>query len=241
MSGWIKIHRCITDHWLYSEKRTYSKLEAWYDILLNVNYTDNKVMIKGKLYEVKRGESILSYESWGKRWNWDKSKVRRFFNLLQNDSMIELKCDNTTTHLTVCKYDSYQGERNADETQTKHKRNADETQTTPIKESKEEKEKNNTMPSLDEFVKYALEKKPSIDIEKVKFKYEAWRLNDWQVQRGNKLQPILNWKSTLNNTIPHLGETKYQGTSIESIQNKPNLSFEERAELEWQKMMSNGK
>lgn len=127
MTGWIKIHRCITEHWLYSEKRTYSKLEAWYDILLNVNYTDNKVMIKGKLYEVKRGESILSYESWGKRWNWDKSKVRRFFNLLQNDSMIELKCDNTTTHLTVCKYDSYQGERNADETQTKHKRNTSET------------------------------------------------------------------------------------------------------------------
>lgn len=127
MSGWIKIHRCITEHWLYSEKRTYSKLEAWYDILLNVNYTDNKVIIKGKLYEVKRGESILSYESWGKRWNWDKSKVRRFFNLLQNDSMIELKCDNTTTHLTVCKYESYQGERNADETQTKHKRNTSET------------------------------------------------------------------------------------------------------------------
>ena len=137
MSGWIKIHRCITEHWLYSEKRTYSKLEAWYDILLNVNYTDNKVIIKGKLYEVKRGESILSYESWGKRWNWDKSKVRRFFYLLQNDSMIVVKCDNTTTHLSVCKYESYQGERNADETQTKHKRNTNETNIRK-KESKEE-------------------------------------------------------------------------------------------------------
>lgn len=138
MCGWIKIHRSITSHWLYSEKRTYSKLEAWYDILLNVNYSDNKVMLKGKLYEVKRGESILSYESWGKRWNWDKSKVRRFFNLLKNDSMIELKCDNTTTHLTICKYDSYQGERNTDETPVKLKRN---TRDTNIR-NKENKEEN---------------------------------------------------------------------------------------------------
>lgn len=159
MSGWIKIHRCITEHWLYSEKRTYSKLEAWYDILLNVNFTDNKVMIKGKLYEVKRGESILSYESWGKRWNWDKSKVRRFFNLLQNDSMIELKCDNTTTHLTVCKYESYQGERNADETQTKRKRNTDETNI----RKKELKEENiyrsfqHLSISIDEFNKLCIE------------------------------------------------------------------------------------
>jgi hypothetical protein len=127
MSGWIKIHRSITSHWLYSEKRTYSKLEAWYDILITVNYLDNKVIIKGKLYEVKRGESILSFESWANRWNWDKSKVRRFFTLLQKDEMIEFKCDSITTHLTVCKYESYQGERNADETQTKRTRNADNT------------------------------------------------------------------------------------------------------------------
>lgn len=159
MSGWIKIHRSITSHWLYSEKRTYSKLEAWYDILLNVNFSDNKVILKGKLYEVKRGESILSYESWGKRWNWDKSKVRRFFNLLQNDSMIELKCDNITTHLTVCKYESYQGERNADETQTKRKRNTDETNI----RKKELKEENiyrsfqHLNISIDEFNKLCIE------------------------------------------------------------------------------------
>jgi hypothetical protein len=137
MSGWIKIHRTITEHWLYSEKRTYSKLEAWYDLLLNVNYTDTKTIIKGKLYEVKRGQSILSLESWGKRWNWDKSKVRRFFSMLQNDKMIELKSDSITTQLTICKYECYQGERNTDETPVKRKRNTDDTNIRK-KENKEE-------------------------------------------------------------------------------------------------------
>lgn len=149
MSGWIKIHRSITDHWLYKEKRVYSKLEAWYDLLINVNYIDSKTMIKGKLYEVKRGQSIMSLESWGKRWNWEKSKVRRFLNLLQNDTMIVLNSDNITTQITICNYDSYQAERNANETQTKRKRKSNENQTTPIEESKEIK--NNNIHDFDKF------------------------------------------------------------------------------------------
>jgi len=140
MSGWIKIHRSITNHWLYTEKRKFSKFEAWNDMLLNVNYTESKSIIKGKLYEIKRGESIMSLDSWAKRWKWDKSSVRRFFSLLEKDEMIQVKTDNITTHLTICNYYTYQDTCNTDETQMKHKRNTNEIQTTPIKESKEYKE-----------------------------------------------------------------------------------------------------
>ena len=140
MSGWIKIHRSMVEHWLYTEKRTFSKFEAWNDILLMVNFTDAKQIIKGKIYNIKRGESTMSLDTWAKRWNWDKSKVRRFLTLLQNDAMIVINSDNITTHLTVCNYASYQGERNANETQTKRRRNADDIQTTPIEEEEEEKE-----------------------------------------------------------------------------------------------------
>lgn len=140
MSGWIKIHRSILNHWLYTEKRKFSKFEAWQDLLLNVNFSDAKTIIKGKLYDVKRGQSILSLDSWSKRWNWDKSSVRRFFNLLEKDNMIIVKSDNITTHLTICKYEDYQQKENANETQMKHKRNTNEIQTTPIKEEEEYKE-----------------------------------------------------------------------------------------------------
>lgn len=179
MSGWIKIHRTITEHWLYSEKRTYSKLEAWYDILLTVNYTDNKIMIKGKLYDVKRGQSILSLESWGKRWNWDKSKVRRFFSMLENDNMIELKSDSITTQLTICKYECYQGERNADETETKRKRN---TRDTNIRK-KENKEENiyrsfeHLSISIDEFDKLNIEYTKE-NIENILDQIQNYRNND---------------------------------------------------------------
>ena len=121
MAGWIKLHRSIQEHWIYTEKRKFSKFEAWNDILLTVNFTEGKTIIKGKLIQIKRGESILSLDSWAKRWGWDKSAVRRFLNTLQKDNMIELKNETITTRLIVCKYDTYQDERNANETQTKRK------------------------------------------------------------------------------------------------------------------------
>lgn len=129
--GWISIHRELQDHWLWQEKRVFSKLEAWLDILLTVNHSEQKTMIKNRLFTVKRGESINSLDTWASRWNWNKSKVRRFLTLLESDSMVMTKSETQTTRLTVCKYDSYQDLRNANETQMKLKRNANETQTTP--------------------------------------------------------------------------------------------------------------
>jgi hypothetical protein len=198
MSGWIKLHRSITDHWLYTEKRIFSKFEAWNDILLTVNFTETQCCIKGKVYTVKRGESILSFDSWGKRWGWDKSKVRRFFSLLKSDNMIELKSDNITTHLTVCKYDTYQDNGNTDETPKARKRNADEYQTTPIEERKKERKKegkNNIEfipPSLEEVYEYFKEKGHSQHTAQTAFYY--YQNLNWFDSNDKK---IVNWKNKM--------------------------------------------
>jgi hypothetical protein len=160
MSGWIKLHRSIQEHWLYTEKRKFSRFEAWNDILLTVNYSDAQSIIKGKVYNIKRGQSILSLDSWAKRWNWDKNAVRRFFSLLQKEQMIFLVSDNITTQLTVCKYEDYQDERNANETQKKRKRNANDIQTTPIKEEEENKEEKEVL--LKEWIAYRKEIKKQL-------------------------------------------------------------------------------
>jgi hypothetical protein len=199
MTGWIKIHRSITNHWLYSEKRVYSKLEAWYDMLIAVNYSDSKTLIKGKLYEVKRGQSIMSLDSWAKRWNWDKSKVRRFLNTLQADNMIELKSDTITTQLTICNYESYQGERNTDETPVKRKRNADETQTTLIEERKEEKKF--IIPTFNDVLEYCMQNNYDVEIDKFINFYES---KGWMVGK-NKMK---DWKAAVRNWIKPKEEIK---------------------------------
>ena len=190
MSGWIKLHRSITNHWLYTEKRIFSKFEAWNDILLTVNYTDAKTIIKGSLYEVKRGQSILSLESWSKRWNWDKSKVKRFFNTLQLDEMVVIKSDTVTTHLTVCNYESYQGERTTDETQMKRKRNADETQVNTIEERKNEKNERSIFiePTFNEILEYCTQRKNGVDVNKFLNFYSS---KGWMVGKNK----MIDWKA----------------------------------------------
>ena len=137
MSGWIKLNREINNHWVFQNSDYF---KWWVDILLEVNYAPAKVVIKGKIYECDRGEKLYSLDTWATRWKTNKSKVRRYFDLLQKENMIELKNETQTTRLKVCKYEDYQETEKESETQTKRKRNANETHLTPIKESNNNKE-----------------------------------------------------------------------------------------------------
>lgn len=62
------------------------------------------------------------------------------------------------------------------------------------------------IPSIEEFVAYALENKPNVDPAHVKLKYKAWVESGWVSGKSGK--PIKNWKTTLLNTVPHLNEVK---------------------------------
>jgi len=139
VTGWIKVYRSIKKHWLWDDP---IKFKWWIDILLEVNHTEKKVLIKEKLLTVKKGDSVKSFGTWAKQWKVNKSKVRRFLKLLESDGMIVIKNEQITTRLTVCNYDSYQDTRIASETQVKRKRNVSETQVKTNKNEKNEKNDN---------------------------------------------------------------------------------------------------
>lgn len=230
MSGWIKLHREIQNHWLYKDKRKFSRFEAWIDILMNVNFEDKKSLIKGKLYDIKRGDSILSSESWGKRWGWDRSTVRRFFKLLQEDGMITLKSDNTTTHLSVCNYDSYQGKEPANDHRKTTKRPSNDHRTTTPKEGEESKEEKK-IPNLEDFMNYVLEVPDfAPHFENLKYslqsKYEQWLADGWKDGHGNDIK---NWKTKLRNTLPYLSKQPKQQNIISDFvyKDESNMSDEE--------------
>lgn len=137
MAGWIKISKEINTHWIWKDP---IKFKWWIDILLTVNYADAKVNIGYKIFECKRGETLLSLLSWSKRWGVSKSVVNNFFSMLENDNMIETHNEIVTTRLKVCNYDSYQQNENAFKTETKRKQNATKTQQYTTKEVEEEEE-----------------------------------------------------------------------------------------------------
>lgn len=142
-NGFIFIHRKIKEHWIWKSD---NRLKWWLDILLTVNYLDNKVLIGNNLIECNRGQSIKSLESWAKDWNVTKKTVRDFFLLLEKDGMIIFETQfkkssslvqnqfkvssnlvKNTTRITVCNFDSYQNIVNAQETVSKRIVNGEET------------------------------------------------------------------------------------------------------------------
>jgi hypothetical protein len=162
MEGWIKIHRQIKEHWLWSSDR---RLRWWIDILLTVNHADAKILVKGKLIECKRGQSVRSLETWAKDWNVTKKTVKDFFELLQKDSMLVYESIQISTRITVCNYDNYQDKVNAKETKGKRKVNAEETDTAPKQEGERiiKNEKNVIPPTIEMVKSYCEERKNGID------------------------------------------------------------------------------
>ena len=210
--GWIKLHRQLQDHWLWGSSGELSKLEAWLDICLSCNHSEQKVNIKNQLITVKCGESVQSLTTWSKRWSWNKSKVVRFLELLEKDGMIESIPCSKTKHIRVCNYATYQHEQNADETQTKRKRNASETKTKTNKNDKNDKneKKEETPPPKGSYSKksgYQIEPEvmarwkasyPNIDISLQLNKAHEWLIqHDWKQKNGKPYKSMsafaTNW------------------------------------------------
>ena len=116
MEGWIKLHRIFMEHWLYNTNEPFTRREAWIHLLLNANHKDMEVPIGDTIYVCRRGQSIRSLKTYAKDFNWTKSKVNRFFKLLEKQNMIKTEGLPKTTRITICNYDTYQGNRNTNET-----------------------------------------------------------------------------------------------------------------------------
>lgn len=129
-TGYVAIHRKLQDNFLWTEFREFSKAEAWIDIIMEVQHSEKpiKVMIKNVLLTCNYGESLKSINTWAERWNWSKSKVHRFLDMLQREKMVVKRSEKKTTRLIVCKYSTYDAKRYKVGTQVKRKRNASETQ-----------------------------------------------------------------------------------------------------------------
>lgn len=108
--GWIKLQRRIQSHWLYQEKRVFSRYEAWLDLLMMANHKQNKVVIGNELVTVEKGSFITSELKLMQRWKWGKSKTRNFLKLLEDDNMIVKKSDRQKTTISICNYSVYQEE-----------------------------------------------------------------------------------------------------------------------------------
>ena len=122
--GYILLDRQIEDNWIWDDK-PFSKGQAWIDLLMLVNHSDEKTLFDNELIEVKRGEKITSLVKLSKRWGWSVNKVSRFLNLLENELMITQKRNSKRTALTVVNYGFFQDTQKGNGKVTENRRKAD--------------------------------------------------------------------------------------------------------------------
>lgn len=141
MSGWIKIHRDILYHEIWSDK-PFSKGQAWIDLILLANHSDNKCMVGNKVEEIKRGSFITSELKLMDRWGWGRKKVQLFLKFLESESMIVRSTNNKRTAITIVNYEVYQYQGALKEQQKSNKR-ASKVHEQEKKKNKNEKNFNN--------------------------------------------------------------------------------------------------
>lgn len=130
MSGWISLHRKVLTHELFTERRTFSRFEAWLHLLITAEFADKTVFFYNADYFVRRGSLITSKKKLSQEWNWSWDKVNTFISYLVNNQMVTIETakpigkNNTDrdtfrdtlakkpsyfpSYLTICKYDTYQ-------------------------------------------------------------------------------------------------------------------------------------
>jgi len=107
-NGWILLHRNLYNNWVWKDK-PFSKGQAWIDILMMVNHSDEKILFNKELVEVKRGQRVTSEVKLSDRWGWSRTKVRNFLETLEKENMIKVdKKNKRRTRLEVCNYNEYQ-------------------------------------------------------------------------------------------------------------------------------------
>ncbi|HDA9577649.1 TPA: DnaD domain-containing protein [Staphylococcus aureus] len=111
MTGWISIDRSIQNHWLFKEKRIFSKFEAWIYLLMEANHSKAKVPIGNQIVTVERGQRLTSILTLSDLFNWSRFKVKTFLDLLESDGMLEVKTTSKYTLITIVNYDFYQSEQ----------------------------------------------------------------------------------------------------------------------------------
>lgn len=145
MAGWIKIYRDIDKHWISQDLK---KLGWWVYLLYKASYEDNKTLVGHRVIEVKRGQLVVSLSDLAERFEVTKPTVIKFLDLLEQEGMIIRGVDRKITIITICNYDSYQGLKEQQVTDSYTDSFTDGLPIGyPTKEDKEDKEINNTNPA----------------------------------------------------------------------------------------------
>lgn len=148
--GKFCIDRALFENPLWQD-RPFTKGQAWIDLIGHAEYEDTKVLKGYELFNVKRGQLLITLKELSDRWGWTSSKVNSFLGFLENENQIKRKTKNKGTLITVENYNFYQfensktkNEQKTNKKPTENEQKTNEKSTSYKKENKDNKVKKNT-------------------------------------------------------------------------------------------------
>lgn len=201
--GFVKIHRDIQNHWLWTDK-PFARGQAWIDLLVMTNYAEGDILSKGNLVHLERGQVFRSIGYLSERWGWNKKKVRKFLEVLERDKMVTTKGLANGTLITIENYARWNDEGSVEGSAEVTPRGHVGVTKGSQKEKNKKKEKNNNStikefvpPTLTDVRAYRDEK--NLEYVDADFFYEYYSSNNWLKgnSRNGKQEPMKNWKQTM--------------------------------------------
>ena len=107
MEGFVPLSRRFFGHFLWAEERSFSKAEAWIDLIQMAAFKSHGKLIGTTVVNVDRGGIVASERFLSVRWNWSRTKVRDFLELLQSFEMVSIKKDHGVSLITLCNFEQY--------------------------------------------------------------------------------------------------------------------------------------
>lgn len=152
MEGFIPISRRFFSHFLWEEERTYSKAEAWLDLIQMAAFRSHERIIGATVVNVERGGIVASERFLSLRWQWSRTKIRDFLSILTASQMVNIKKDQAISIINLCNFDQYNSDMFTEEPQKNPKKTAkepgrDQEETKENKGKKEEQGKEEVPPS----------------------------------------------------------------------------------------------
>lgn len=107
MTGWIKVHRKLSDNPLWTCE-PFTRGQAWVDLIMLASFDDVFFFVRGIQVAQKRGQVCWSEANLADRWKWSRTKLRKFLNDLEKERQIIQQKNNVIQVITIVNYEEYQ-------------------------------------------------------------------------------------------------------------------------------------
>lgn len=109
MAGWVRLWRDFADDEIWKERRSFSRAEAWIDLLMMQSAGDDTKVMGGCVQQIMKGECAVSERWLSVRWHWSGKQVRCYLDYLLRRGMIGKRPGTKATIIRIIGTDAVKG------------------------------------------------------------------------------------------------------------------------------------